>query len=128
MPLFLDKSFELNSPYTNERISKDGGYISNSANVWDSSDSEDFTISSLPSYVKLPRDKYCHRDQQEMGSDKSESKVFGQNKQQMATNEISGNSNPLVNVLMTSDYVPCKALECNSNDHLRLNNDLKNDL
>ena len=126
--LFLDKSFELNSLYTDERISKDGGYVSNSASVWDRSDSKEFTISSFPSYVKSPRDKYCHRDQQEMESDKSESKTFRHNKQQLATNEISGTCDPIVNVLMSSDYVPCKALECNSNDHRRLNKDLKNDL
>ena len=29
---------------------------------------------------------------------------------------------------MSGDYVPCKALECNGNDHLKLNKDLKNDL
>ena len=121
MLLFLDNSFELN-------ISQDGGYVSNSASVWDRSDSGDFAVSSFPSCVKFPSDEYCHRDQQETESDKSESKTFRHNKQQLATNEISGTCDPIVNVLMSSDYVPCKALECNSNDHRRLNKDLKNDL
>lgn len=95
----------------------------NSASVWDKSDSEDFTVSIFPSCVKFPREKYCHRDQQETESDKSESKILGENKQQLATNEISGTGDPSVNVFMSSDYVQCKAL-----DHLRLNKDLKNDL
>lgn len=122
--LLLDKSFELKSVSTDEHISQDGCYVSNNARVWDRSDSGD---SSLPPYVRSPMDEYCHRAQQETKTDKSESKTFGQNKQQLTTNEISGTAEHLENVSMSSDYVPCKSLECNDQP-LGLNKELKHDL
>ena len=125
--LFVDKPFELKSLSIDEHISQDGGYVSNSASVWDRSDSGDFAVSSLPSCVKFPSDEYCHRDQQEIGSDISECTTFGHFKQQFVTNDISGTAHPSDNVFMSSDYVPCKAFEYNAYDHLGLNTNLKND-
>nr|XP_022315370.1 uncharacterized protein LOC111119467 isoform X2 [Crassostrea virginica] len=122
-----DKPFELKSLSIDEHISQDCGYVSNSASVWDRSDSGDFAVSSLPSCVKFPSDEYCHRDQQEIGSDISECTTFGHIKQQFVTNDISGTAHPSDSVFMSSDYVPCKAFEYYAYDHLGLNKDLKND-
>ena len=122
MLLRLDKPFELKSLSTEEHISQDGGYVSNCASVWDRSDSGDFAVSSLSSCVKSLRDNYCHRDQQETESGTSDSKTFEVNE------ESSGTADPSNNVFMSSDYVPCKALEFNGYDPLSLNKDLKNDL
>nr|XP_022315374.1 uncharacterized protein LOC111119468 isoform X2 [Crassostrea virginica] len=117
-----DKPFELKSLSTEEHISQDGGYVSNCASVWDRSHSGDFAVSSLSSCVKSLRDNYCHRDQQETESGTSDSKTFEVNE------ESSGTADPSNNVFMSSDYVPCKALEFNGYDPLSLNKDLKNDL
>ena len=125
--LFVDKPFELKSLSIDEHISEDGGYVSNSASVWDRSNSGNSTVSSLPLCVKFPSDEYCNRDQQEIGSDISECTTFGHIKQQFLTNDIHGTAHPSDNVFMSSDYVPCKAFEYNAYDHLGLKKDLKND-
>ena len=125
--MFVDKPFELKSLSIDEHISQDCGYVSNSASVWDKSNSGDSTVSSLPSCVKFSSDEYCHRDQQEIGSDISECTTFGHFKQQFVTNDISGTAHPSDNVFMSSDYVPCKAIEYNAYDILGLSKDLKND-